>query len=191
MPFYTTTALKNISEDRFYSETQRIINESKEYTTFDIFLSHCFLDKEVVKGLFLDLTSQGYKVYVDWIIDPHLDRSNVTKESAEHIRNRMKSSKSLLLAISVNTTTSKWIPWELGFVDGYTNKCAVIPVYENHYNMPESYSGFEYLKLYPYIKKANNQLNTPKIWVIENPNKYVVFDDFLNNVKPYKRDIRI
>jgi|SRR5690554_976193 len=191
MSFYTTASLKNISETRTFSEKQRIINESKEYSTFDIFLSHCFLDKEVVKGLFLDLTSQGYKVYVDWIIDPHLDRSNVTKESAELIRNRMKSSKSLLLAISANATTSKWMPWELGFVDGNTNKCAIIPVYENSYNMPETYSGFEYLKLYPYVKKANNQDGKPKIWIIENPTKYVVFDQYLNNIKPFNRGIRI
>ena len=149
-----------------------------------------FFRQRSCERIILDLTSQGYKVYVDWIIDPHLDRSNVTKESAEHIRNRMKSSKSLLLAISANATTSKWMPWELGFVDGNTNKCAIIPVYDNYYSMPESYSGFEYLKLYPYIKKVNNKIGQPKIWVIENPTKYVVFDDYLNNVKPYLRDRR-
>lgn len=192
MSFYTENILKNISQTRLFSDTQKIINESKSYSTFDIFLSHCFLDKDVVKGLFLDLTSQGFKVYVDWIIDPHLDRSNVTKESAEHIRNRMKNSRSLLLAISANATTSKWMPWELGFIDGNTNKCAVIPVYENNYNLPSTYSGFEYLKLYPYIKKRNNLLGDPKIWVVERPDKYVVFHEYLNyDKKPYNRNVTI
>lgn len=192
MPFYNIYDLKEISESKLFSETQRTINESQKNLTFDIFLSHCFLDREVVKGLFLDLTSQGYKVYVDWIIDPHLDRSNVTKESAELIRSRMKSSRSLILAISANATTSKWMPWELGFVDGNTNKCAILPVYESRSNIPNTYIGYEYLKLYPYVKKVNNTFGVPKIWVAESPFKYVVFDDYLNNnLKPFNRDIAI
>ena len=77
---------------------------------FDIFLSHSFLDQREVKGLYIELTDLGYRVYVDWIADPQLDRNNVTKESAELIRNRMKSSKTLLLAISENAEMSKWMP---------------------------------------------------------------------------------
>lgn len=192
MAFYTINNLKNFAETRSFSQKERIISDSRQYLTFDIFLSHCFLDKEIVKALFLDLTSMGFKVYVDWIIDPHLDRSNVTKQSAELVRNRMKGSKSLLLAISANATTSKWMPWELGYVDGNTSKCAIVPVFESNYNIPESYIGYEYLKLYPYIKKENNRIGESKLWVAENPLKYVVLDDFIfNNVKPYSRVQRI
>ena len=191
MSFYTINDLNQVASTRTFSQKEKIINEAKEYTVFDIFLSHCFLDRDIVKALFLDLTSMGFKVYVDWIIDPHLDRANVTKQSAELIRNRMKSSKSLLLAISANATTSKWMPWELGFIDGNTAKCAIIPVFDSSYNLPESYSGFEYLKLYPYVKKINNRFGVPKLWVAENPTKYVVLDEYLNNVLPYLRDIRI
>ena len=54
---------------------------------FYIFLSHSFLDKDEVEGLYIELTNQGYSVYVDWIIDPHLDRTNVTKASAKLIQN--------------------------------------------------------------------------------------------------------
>ncbi len=191
MSFYTINDLNQVASTRTFSQKERIINEAKEYTVFDIFLSHCFLDREVVKALFLDLTSMGFKVYVDWIIDPHLDRANVTKQSAELIRNRMKSSKSLLLAISANATTSKWIPWELGFIDGNTTKCAIIPVFDSSYNLPESYLGYEYLKLYPYVKKRNNKSGESKLWVAENPTTYVVLDDFLKNIRPYTRGIRI
>lgn len=191
MPIYSEQYLRNILEERNYSETQNIINESKSHSTFDIFLSHSYLDMSVVKGLFLELTSLGYKVYVDWIIDPHLDRKNVTIESAELIRKRMKNSKSLLLAISTNASTSKWMPWELGFVDGNTSKCGIIPV-SDRLHPSESYQGFEYLKLYPFIKKRNSALGIPKLWVIEDYNKYVQLDDFLEkNLKPYLRDINI
>lgn len=75
---------------------------------FDIFLSHSFLDKEVVKGLYNTLTEQGFSVYVDWIVDSDLNRSFVTKESAEKIRKRMDQSRSLLYAISTNAEMSKW-----------------------------------------------------------------------------------
>jgi hypothetical protein len=191
MSFYTINDLNQVASTRTFSQKERIINEAKEYTVFDIFLSHSFLDREVVKALFLDLTSMGFKVYVDWIIDPHLDRANVTKQSAEFIRNRMKSSKSLLLAISANATISKWMPWELGFIDGNTAKCAIIPVFDSSYNLPESYSGYEYLKLYPYVKKRNNEFGKPKLWVAENPTTYVVLDSYLKNIRPFLRKIRI
>ena len=64
-----------------------------EYDSYDIFLSHSYNDRTIIPALKAELEKLDYKVYVDWIIYPHLDRSNVTKESAEHIRNRMKNSK--------------------------------------------------------------------------------------------------
>lgn len=189
MAFYNIQDLKIISETRTFSANESI-SDSRRYSTFDIFLSHSFLDKQVVKGIFLDLSKKGYKVYVDWIVDPHLDRSNVTKESAELIRNRMENSKSLVLAISANAQGSKWMPWELGYVDGNTNKCAILPVYENRYNNPSSYEGYEYLKLYPYIKKDDTY--DSQLWVATNPSTYVSFDDFLNrNLKPTSKSTRI
>ncbi|UBZ08957.1 toll/interleukin-1 receptor domain-containing protein [Leeuwenhoekiella palythoae] len=191
MPLYSENYLRNLSEKRTFSETLNLINESKSYSKFDIFLSHSYLDRSVIRGLFIELTSMGYRVYVDWLIDPHLDRTNVTKESAELIRRRMKSSESLLLAISTNASTSKWMPWELGFVDGNTSKCAIIPVSDKLFPS-ESYQGFEYLKLYPFVKKHNTVQKIPKLWVIEDYNKYVIFDDYLNeNRKPYFRDVNI
>jgi hypothetical protein len=133
-----------------------------------------------VQGLYQELTDFGYSVYVDWIIDPHLDRTNVTKESASLVRMRMKSSKTLLLAISTNATISKWIPWELGYVDGHTNKCAIIPV-SNERNPPKSFKGTEYLLLYPFIKKLPLQNGTEKLWVIESEFKYSLFENWFDN----------
>ena len=162
MPLYNSQYLKELATS---IKGKRLIFEAKEsartrnklfrssdkFESFDIFLSHSFDDKEIVHGLYLELTAKGYKVYVDWIIDSHLDRSNVTKSSAELIRRRMKSSKSLLLAISANAAMSKWMPWELGYVDGNTNRCAIIPVSEEASSY-RSFNRVEYLKLYPYIE---------------------------------------
>ena len=84
------------------------------------------------------------------------------------------------MAISTNATISKWIPWELGYVDGHTNKCAIIPV-SNERNPPKSFKGTEYLLLYPFIKKLPLQNGTEKLWVIESEFKYSLFENWFDN----------
>lgn len=192
MAIYTSSYLKNLSQRKTVFFSNQILNESKKtHTSFDIFLSHCFLDKDEVEGLYIELTNQGYSVYVDWIIDPELDRNNVTKKSATLIRYRLKSSKTLLLAVSVNATVSKWMPWELGYVDSNTNKCAIIPISKSDY-APNSYVGFEYLSLYPFIKKVQTRGIGEKLFVIEEANKYVIFDNWLKlNEQPKVEIINI
>lgn len=183
MGIYSSSYLKDIasSKQRLFEQklfSAQNVSENKE---FDIFLSHSFLDREEVQGLYQELTDFGYSVYVDWIVDPHLDRSNVTKESASLVRKRMKCSKSLLLAISVNASMSKWIPWELGYVDGNTNRCAIIPVAKERIP-PKSFEGKEYLSLYPFIKKLPvSGTNEDKLWVIEAEYSYSQFDTWFSN----------
>jgi len=182
MGLYSSNYLKGLTSDK-----RSFINESirgfsfktvKETERFDIFLSHSFLDKDEVYGMYIELTNKGYKVYVDWIVDSHLDRNNVTKISAELIRNRLKYSKSLLLAISPSATMSKWIPWELGYVDGNTNRCAILPVTRDFYG-ERTFNRSEYLLLYPYIKKASLYGEPDKVYTVESSNSYVEFDSWV------------
>jgi hypothetical protein len=192
MSLYSSSYLKNLASSRPIQAKTKLFTESRKIETgFDVFLSHSFLDKEEVEGLYIELTDFGLKVYVDWIVDPQLDRNNVTKESAALIRNRMNTSKSLLLAISTNASTSKWMPWELGYMDAKTTKCAIVPV-SNAAILPKSYKGVEYLSLYPFIKKLPTDLKVDKLWIIEESNKYIVFDDwFYKNQKPFIRNTNI
>ena len=150
-----TTSLYNAHDlETLFNEKQFLLQKGLVGVAieqgFDIFLSHSFYDKEIIKGLYLDLTLKGYKVYVDWVVDTDLERDNVTRDSANKIRTRMKASRSLLLAVPTNNGISKWIPWELGYVDGSTGKCAIIPIAETSDNK-EQFSRAEYLKLYPYV----------------------------------------
>lgn len=180
MSLYTSSYLKGISRGKTLNESTKLFAAgTKLHTEFDIFLSHSFLDKEDVEGLYFELTRMGYSVYVDWIVDPKLDRNNVTKESATLIRDRMRLCKCLLLAISDNASVSKWMPWELGFVDGFTNRCAIIPVSSRTLFIPNSYIGFDYLSLYPFIKKHSTTQQFEKLWVIEDARKYVIFESWL------------
>lgn len=113
---------------------------------FDAFLSYNINDN--VKGIYYVLKNMGFKVYVDFMVDPQLDRRSVTKETAECIQSRLKHSKSLIYAQSSNAAMSKWMPWELGVVDGNTSKCFIMPV-QKGYEIINSRQ--EYLLLYPVI----------------------------------------
>ncbi|HUI90624.1 MAG TPA: TIR domain-containing protein [Chitinivibrionales bacterium] len=158
MAFYKRSYLQRIASQSF-----TILNEIKDealasvktastkLTTFDIFISHSYQDKKTIFGIYKELTSLGYSIYVDWIVDKELDRDNVTKETAQLLRTRMKQSKSMFYAISNNSKTSKWMPWELGYFDGHNGKVAVFPVLEDNeltFNPPA------YLRLYPLVDKA-------------------------------------
>lgn len=132
-----------------------LLNESlksyKPNEAFDIFLSHSINDAELVLGIKLLLQQMGKTVYVDWIEDATLDRSEVTKETAEILRVRMRQSASLLYLATDNASSSKWMPWELGFFDGYkSNAVFILPVLD----VPDQkFQGQEYLGLYPLITK--------------------------------------
>lgn len=155
--------------------------------TYDIFLSHSSNDARQVYGLKLELEDRGYSVYVDWIDDRDTDRSKVTKTNAEMLRSRMKQCKSLLYAFSKNASRSTWMPWELGYFDGIKGLVAVAPISKEGNT---SYSGNEYLGLYPYIDIALQENGGgQRVWVNEYSDTYVLFTEWLQGKKPYKRPI--
>lgn len=142
--------------------------------TYDIFLSHSFLDAELIEALKEEFEGLGLKVYVDWIEDRQLDRSAVTSETAKTIKERMKCCKSLIYAFSDNSSKSKWMPWELGFFDGYKGIVAVLPVVETP-TSSEAFVGTEFLGIYPYIVNTSGTL-----FAHRSLTSYVGFKDWLN-----------
>lgn len=163
MRFYTfdeinNYALKARSKSQYYSFDNILnetIQEQQNRNSFDIFLSHSSKDKQLILGVKQFIEDSGYSVYIDWVDDPQLDRANVNVQTADVLRTRMKQSKFLLYIDSNNANASKWMPWELGYFDGYKpNKIGILPIRQN----PEGYyTGQEYLGLYPKIEK--NSLN--------------------------------
>lgn len=178
--------------DDLNKKADQILNESFERqrnfsqtASYDIFLSHSSSDKKLVSGLKLELNDLGYSVYIDWIDDPNVDRSRVTKTNAHLLQTRMKQSKSLIYAFSENASTSRWMPWELGYFDGIKGTVAVLPISKSSKN---SFQGEEYLGIYPYI-----QLDSVKgsenmaLWVHETSSKYIIYSGWLNGAKPTQR----
>ena len=126
--------------------------------TFDVFLCHAVRDAEIVQGAKVLLERRNLKVYVDWIVDPEMDRSAVTAGTADILRQRMKNSRSLLYLFSANSKRSRWMPWELGFFDGFNGTVGILPIRPTTGAL--DFSQEEYLGLYPKV-----ELQDTGIWV--------------------------
>jgi len=79
------------------------------------------------------------------------------------------------------------MPWELGYMDGKTGRCAILPISET-VTTSNSFQGQEYLSIYPYITAGNNKLGKKRLWVREDPRTYVTFEGWSSGKQPTKRD---
>lgn len=146
----------------FAREAASVLSESVRTASitarFDVFLCHSVRDAEIVLGSVRLLESQGLSVYVDWIVDPQMDRSAVTVGTAEILRQRMRQSKSLVYLFSQNSQRSRWMPWELGYFDGQNGTVGILPIAPDVGAL--DFSQEEYLGLYPKI-----ELQSTGVWV--------------------------
>jgi len=88
---------------------------------------------------------------VDWIEDPAMDRTKVKTTTAEVLRERMRSAASLVYVHSANASDSVWMPWELGYFDGF--KPTYVWVLPLVVASDSEFRGQEYLGLYPTVDK--------------------------------------
>ena len=156
--------------------TYSVTNENEKY---DIFLSHSSSDKVTVGGLASHLqATYNLSVYVDWIDDPGLDRSNVTKETAKILKLRMSNSACLFYVTSENAPKSKWMPWELGIMDALTGKVAICPLSKKD-TTEDSFNGQEYLGLYPYVDEYTSMYLGKHLWIHKELNKKITFERWI------------
>jgi len=162
-------------------------NQAAEDESFDIFLSHSSLDTDLVLGLKTQIETMGYSIYVDFVTDNQMERSEASKETAKLLKQRMENSRCLFFATSSNSSISKWMPWECGFFDGKKpNKVAICPI--SMIGTAYSYHGQEYLALYPYVSKESPQGQSDEVlWINETSSKYERFDNWLLGHQPYER----
>lgn len=191
----TKSYLSGISERRNLSfssnSQQQVLNENnqifKSKNKYDLFLSHSYLDKALVYTLVDLFNKSGYSVYVDWMVDTQLDRSQVNKKTSEVLRMRLNLSRGLAYIATGNSSQSKWCPWELGYEDGKTNgRCTILPVLETS---SAAFRGQEYLGLYPYLEydqvAGSSEYN---FWVYDSGNNgnYVVLSSWLAGTNPFR-----
>lgn len=180
-------AKKALNADRvrrnayFLRKSEDLILESVTAATsadhFNMFLSHTIRDAEIVLGMKEIFAEMGYRVYIDWIDDPQLDRRSVNKTTAKKIRSRMQQCDSLFFVTTQNSADSKWMPWECGYFDGIKSKVAIAPVVS--YSSDEIYRGQEYLGLYPYCQKSKSQGGKELLYIHEDEKKYMSYDTWV------------
>ena len=151
---------------------------------FDIFLSHSYQDRDIIGALFKVMEEEmDFKIYVDWIVDTELDRTNVTAATAQRLKERMNLCKCLLFATSENQPKSKWMPWELGYFDGMKEKVAILPIVEKE-NSQNRYSGQEYLGLYPYVVFQKDTEGNDRLWICTDERNYFELRQWLSGKLP-------
>ena len=137
---------------------------------FDVFLSHSTVEpREIVDGIRSVLQLHGLSVYVDYHDDPTLSPARVNRSTAEGLRNRLRHSKSLLYIHSEHSASSKWMPWEMGFMDGLTGYVGIVPIVDSK---EYDFKGVEYLSLYPFVDRANDKGKRDQLWINDGPKKY-------------------
>lgn len=157
MVYYTIQAVREagVSEAKYeYGGAREVLRKSASVLgPFDMFLNHSFHDAEVILGVRTILQRAGKRVYVDWIDYPQLDRTHVIKATASRLRDRMNQCNSLIYAAKQPATSSKWMPWELGYFDGRKNSesIAIMPLV----SYPGEAVGQEYLGLYSTVERAS------------------------------------
>jgi len=145
IPYISKSASQILTED-----SRRFLSTDR----YDIFLSHSYQDAEVIYGIKRIIESIGLKVYVDWINDSGLDRGKVTAQTAQTLRERMQTCSCLVYVHSANATHSVWMPWELGYFDGFKPAHVwILPLVAEY---DSEFKGQEYLGLYPPIEKLDS-----------------------------------
>ncbi|MCK9170478.1 MAG: hypothetical protein M0P01_08700 [Treponema sp.] len=173
------------SESSRIAEAMENFSQFDSNTVYDIFLSHSYTDKRVILGLLRVLTEDFlYSVYVDWINDQELDRTSVNKDTAEQLKYRMQCCKCLFYVTTENASSSKWMPWETGLMDGLKHRVAICPLVSDS---TDFYYGQEYLGIYPYVSEAIPEGETDKkLWINESSDTYTTFDGWLQGYNPTK-----
>lgn len=117
-----------------------------------VFVSHKHDDLDEIKGLIGFLEKRyNVKAYIDsW------DRSMPRKtsgETANKIKQRIKSCNKFILLATNGAVESKWCNWELGYGDAQkfdASNIALFPIKpEGTYD--NDYKGNEYMQIYPHI----------------------------------------
>jgi len=161
MSIITTTQLRGFrNTTRTFSKS---INESlneffgeSKTGKVTIFLSHKHDEKEDLDGAISLLKRFGVDVYVDWQDTGMPMRSSGV--TAKRIKEKIKENKKFIFLATEGAISSKWCNWELGLGDAekYLNNIAFLPVRKDN----QTFSGSEYMQIYPSIEYENGTSKT-------------------------------
>jgi len=156
MPLITKTRLTAVTEVQLgYSNFSRSLNEVKNQSKYSaqttLFLSHSHSDASLIDKVSVLLKKAGVNIYIDRN-DTSLPPTTGS-ETAKRLKEKIKECKKFVLVATDLAVASKWCNWELGYGDAFKfiDNIALLPLAEN----ATTWSGTEYLKIYPRIEESN------------------------------------
>lgn len=148
--------------------------ESSSVVAGSTFLSHSSQDRDITLGVIRILKRHGATVYVDEI-DPTMPNTT-SFETAEKLKQRIKSCRKFVLLATINSNSSKWVPWELGIGDGYKSmsNIAIFPATDSVDQ--KAWASWEYLGLYHKICYGDLSGYSNKVWMVRDDRNNTAFE---------------
>lgn len=115
--YHVDSTLPNYSPEELVKFLNSDSVESKK--KYDIFISHSYLDKDLVKNMKNTLNFLNLSCYYDWTSDQDfLKRNLISDYTKEVLKKRIEQSKALILILTHNVIadgeiTSEWIKMEI------------------------------------------------------------------------------
>lgn len=164
--YVTKTEMRSLAEKVPLKEQRERVAKASSRAIYHstVFLSHSSKDKKEVPGAMTLLTNKGGLVYIDEI-DPTMPpyTSDLT---AKKLKKNIKAISKFVLLATVNSKSSKWVPWELGIADGYKDlsKIAILPALDS--DGDDSWTEWEYMGLYRKIAFGKLKGHSGNVWMV-------------------------
>lgn len=118
--------------------------------TYDIFLSHSSIDRELVISIAHELNDYHCHVYIDWLSDREdLARPKVNDDVPAVLVERMRASRVFVLVLTKNSVVSSWVKWEIEFFAEIGKRIVILGIGENIDEWPE------FVRPYPIIRRES------------------------------------
>jgi hypothetical protein len=178
--------------DELYRDAPFISDDTvrlaKSLTSKNLFLSHSQHDVALAKWALAILEQAGARVYVD-ARDGGLSTMSVV-QIADRLRSVIRECKRLVVTVTENTQTSKWIPWEMGLGDAVASeeRVALFPLRSNA-NTSEQWARQEYFELYPRIEREYSRISSRYTYFVHLPRSggSISLSDWLTRSRPTGR----
>lgn len=161
------------------------VRVAKSRTNKNLFLSHSLSDVAPAKDAIAILQAHGASVYID-IEDGGLKVASSSSDIATRLRNAIDACKRLVVIVTENTHTSRWIPWEVGLADAFsgTSRVALLPLKQLS-SASELWIKQEYFDLYARIERSVSYPDYQPYWSVRMPDgQYWTLRAWLEHTKP-------
>lgn len=153
----------------------------------NLFLSHSKSDEAALPGAVGLFERAGARVYVD-VADQTLRPGDPA--TAGRLRSVVQACRRLVVLATENTSSSRWIPWEMGLADGSAGptQVAVFPLKASA-SASEFWAKQEYFELYARIEHVQLQGDRAADWAVRDPldGKYWTLTQWLALTAPASR----